>query len=88
MKNPSHSSSNFVDLTAFQSIQATPSAATSSVIKAGAIRNAGVATIQILDGEPGTPTIQVQREGEKIRQIEFVCTCGKTAHLDLQYDEE
>lgn len=88
MDASSGNSNAFVDLNAYENIRATASKVSTSVIKATVIKDAGVARIEIIDGEKGAPTIQVQREGDKIKQIEFVCPCGKSAHLDLEYDEE
>jgi hypothetical protein len=88
MDASSGSSNGFVDLNAYENIRATSSHVRSSVIKSTVIKDAGVAKIEIIDGEKGSPAIQVQREGDKIKQIEFICPCGKSAHLDLEYDEE
>ncbi|MCX6135340.1 MAG: hypothetical protein NTU47_16160 [Ignavibacteriales bacterium] len=84
----SANNSSFVDLNAFESVRADATRTSSSIIKSTAVSNAGVAKIEIIEGDQGAPTIQVQREGDRIKQIEFICSCGRSAHLDLEYDEE
>ena len=80
--------STFVDLNAFENIRAAAPPVSSSIIKSSAIKESGVAKIEIIDGDHGVPTIQIEREGDRIKQIEFVCSCGKSARLDLEYEEE
>ena len=78
----------FVDLTAYDHIKAPLSSVKSSVVKSSTIRYNGVAKIEIIDGSQAEPAIQVQREGDRVKKIEFICPCGKSAHLDLEYVEE
>ena len=78
----------FVDLIAFDHIKAPVTSVKSSVVKSSAIQYNGVAKIEIIDGTHAEPAIQVQREGDRIKKIEFICPCGKSAHLDLEYVEE
>jgi hypothetical protein len=88
MSNAPKSTTSFVDLTAYENIRADAPRVSSCIIKSTAVKNSGVAKIEIIDGDQVAPRIQIEREGDKIKQIEFICTCGKSAHLDLEYDEE
>jgi hypothetical protein len=78
----------FTDLAAFQHV-ATPSAATkSSIIKSSEVSVGGKAIIEVLDGNHSEPTVYIHRDGDKILKIEFTCSCGKSTHLDLEYEGE
>ena len=88
MSNSPKDSSSFVDLTAYESVRTQSLRVSSTIIKSAAVKDSGVAQIEIIDGDQVAPRIQIQREGDTIKQIEFICTCGKSAHLDLEYDEE
>lgn len=88
MSNATKNGSSFVDLTAYENIRAASRSISSSIIKSSSVKDNGVAKIEIIDGEQGAPSIRIEREGDKISQIEFVCSCGKSAHLDLEYEEE
>ena len=34
------------------------------------------------------PTVTINRDGDRIESIEFVCTCGKSKTLVFEYDVE
>lgn len=34
------------------------------------------------------PVVNIQKDGDKIESIEFVCSCGKTKLLTFDYDVE
>ena len=88
MSNAPNNDPSFVDLTAYESVRAAAPRVSSTIIKSAAVKNSGVAKIEIIDGDQMSPRIEIQREGDAIKQIEFMCPCGRSAHLDLEYDEE
>ncbi|HTY39059.1 MAG TPA: hypothetical protein VMH23_18215 [Bacteroidota bacterium] len=88
MSTSSSNDNSFVDLTSYETVRTKAQRINSSIIKSTSVKDAGVARIEIIDGDQASPRIQIQREGDRIKQIEFVCPCGKSAHLDLEYDEE
>lgn len=78
----------FLDLSAFDHVSAPVKSASSSIIKSSTIAETGIAKIEIFEGCDSEPTITVQRDGDRIIKIDFICACGKTAHLDVKYEEE
>jgi len=79
---------SFIDLASFDCIHSSGAMNKSSVIKSSSVKHGGVQTIEIIEGETSEPSIHIQREGNRIESIDFVCTCGKTAHVSLEYEEE
>jgi hypothetical protein len=81
-------SAGFVDLSSFSHVDTSVTSAKSSVIKSPLVRNNGVAKIEVLDGNKTEPTIHVHRQNDKITKIEFICSCGKSTDVDLEYEDE
>jgi hypothetical protein len=86
--SPSERNSSFVDFLSFDHINTEKTSTKSSIIKSSQIKQSGVSKIEVIEGTQSEPTVLIRRQGERIEKIEFVCTCGKSAHLDLQYEEE
>jgi hypothetical protein len=59
-----------------------------AVLKSRQVQNAGVVVIEPGDHESRTPTVLVHREGEKVTEVEFCCTCGAHSVVQLVYDQE
>jgi len=78
----------FLDLASFHRITPTVMMNKSAVIKSAHVRNDGTQNIEILDGSSAEPSVHIQRTGDKIESIEFICPCGKSSHVSLEYDEE
>jgi hypothetical protein len=78
----------FLDLASFVRVTPRASINKSSVIKSSFVKDDGNQKIEILDGDSTEPTIHIQRTGEKIEHIEFICPCGKSSHVTLEYDQE
>ena len=87
-KGTTSGDSKFVDFSSFEHICSSAHSTKSSVIKSTSVKDRGVAKIEIIDGESTEPSIYIHRQGERISKIEFVCSCGKSTHLDLEFDEE
>jgi len=81
-------SNSFTDLGSFQHVATSSSSTKSSVIKSSTVHAGGKAVIEVLDGNHSEPTIYIHRDGERILKIEFTCSCGKSTHLDLEYEGE
>ncbi len=59
------------------------------VLKSGNFRIAGKAKIEVLeDSEDGVRIILNKDENDTIREIKFVCSCGQTKSLYLDYSDE
>jgi hypothetical protein len=78
----------FVDFGSFEHISSSTQSTKSSIIKATSVSDKGIAKIDVIDGESAEPSIFIHREEERISKIEFVCSCGKSTHLDMEYDGE
>lgn len=79
---------SFTDLATFQHVATTSSSTKSNIIKSSTVHAGGKATIEVLDGNHSEPTVFIHRDGERILKIEFTCSCGKSTHLDLEYEGE
>jgi hypothetical protein len=40
------------------------------------------------DKSPDDPLLFVQRDGDRVTGVDFLCKCGRSASLRLEYDEE
>jgi len=59
------------------------------VLKHGNFRIAGKAKIEVMeDSEDGVKIILNKDENDTIREIKFVCSCGQTKSLYLDYSDE
>ena len=59
------------------------------VLKCGNFRVAGKAKIEVMeDSEDGVKIILNKDENDTIREIKFVCSCGQTKSLYLDYSDE
>ncbi len=88
MAETSPGNGSFVDLMSYDSLKTRSESVQSSVIKSSYVRNEGAAKIELLDGCRTEPSVYIHRQGDKIERIEFVCTCGKSTHVSLDYEEE
>lgn len=79
---------SFVGLTSFNHITTFVASAKSSLVKSSSVKDTGVAKIEVSDGDGSEPSIHVHKQGDKITKIEFICSCGKSTHLDLEYEGE
>ena len=41
-----------------------------------------------MNGRGQTPEIRVHREGDTIQSIEFICSCGQHATVQIEYDDD
>jgi hypothetical protein len=59
-----------------------------NVIKRNQVVRKGVQEVGMDEKHPDDPLVYVQREGDHVTQIDFLCKCGRSASLRLEYDEE
>lgn len=59
-----------------------------NVIKRSQIVRKGVEEVGLGEESADDPMVFVQRDGEQVTGVEFVCKCGRSAKLRLEYDEE
>ncbi len=80
--------SDFTDLMQIQRPEQAPGGAATPVIKAGQTRFSGTHTVGALGGDPHEPTVLIHRRGDAVDRIEFQCTCGRSAEVEIVYAEE
>jgi hypothetical protein len=86
--NPSQERDSFVGLTSFHHVSGAAKSLKSSLVKSTCVKNVGDSKIEVIDGCGAEPSVLVHKLDEKIVKIEFQCSCGKSTHLDLEYDAE
>jgi hypothetical protein len=59
-----------------------------NVLKRGQFIRRGVEEVSVDQKGPDDPLVFVQREGDHVTGIDFLCKCGRSASLRLEYDEE
>ena len=80
--------STFVDFLSYEQLRPEAEQSHSSIIKPTSIKSAERVTMEFLDGVSSEPSILIHRQGDRVERIEFVCPCGKSSHVKLEYDEE
>jgi hypothetical protein len=78
----------FIDLLAGDARARRTAAPPANIIKARSVTVTGTRQVEVPAATADEPRVILHRDGEEIQQIEFVCTCGKTASLHIQYDGE
>jgi hypothetical protein len=59
-----------------------------NVLKRGQIVSKGVQEVGMDEKHPDDPLVFVQRDGDRVTHVDFLCKCGRSASLRLEYDEE
>ena len=78
----------FVDLASFESVQPTKRRNQGNMIKGSCVVTRGIQKIEVSEGEGEQPTVIVHRVGDVVESVEFVCKCGQTTVLKLEYGGE
>ena len=78
----------FTDLAEFRTLDAQPSAARGNIIKAHRVCIAGKQKIGIIESGNDQPTVLVHKDGDVVTGAEFLCTCGRRATIEFEYDEK
>jgi hypothetical protein len=87
MTTPEENATTFIDLAAYGVISKGLRAFRGNIIKRQDVRVAGTRTIQVAETPPGDPAVHIHRNGDHVESIEFVCECGRTALISLEYSE-
>jgi|WetSurMetagenome_2_1015567.scaffolds.fasta_scaffold28657_4 hypothetical protein len=59
-----------------------------NVLKRKQVLRRGVEEVGVDDKSPDDPLLFVQRDGDRVTGVDFLCKCGRSASLRLEYDEE
>jgi hypothetical protein len=59
-----------------------------NVLKRKQVLPGGVEEVGVDDKNPDDPLLFVQRDGNRVTGVDFLCKCGRSASLRLEYDEE
>ena len=57
-----------------------------NLIKSKHISCSGTKTIDVSHAASNQPTVIMHRDGDTVTAIEFVCTCGASTLVSLEYD--
>ncbi len=77
----------FLDLAAYKRV-GVPEQIRGNIIKAAHISIAGTEKIGVLAGAKDEPVVVLHKEGEKVTSAEFVCKCGRSVILHMDYEQE
>ena len=78
----------FVDLAAFERVQPTQQAPRGNMIKGSCVVTRGIQKIEVSEGIGEQPTVIVHKVGDVVESVEFVCKCGQTTILKMEYGGE
>jgi hypothetical protein len=59
-----------------------------NVIKRKQVIKKGVEEVGLDEKNSQDPLVFVQRDGDRVTSVDFLCKCGRSASLRLEYDEE
>jgi len=78
----------FTDLSEYKNVGTSNLRAQTNVVKGVQIVHRGSEEIHRLAQDADQPEIFVQRDGETVLSIDFVCKCGRTTSVRFEYAEE
>ena len=78
----------FTDLSEYKNVGTSNLRAQNNVVKGVQIVHRGTEEIHRLSQDADQPEIFVQRDGETVLSIDFVCKCGRTTSVRFEYEEE
>ena len=59
-----------------------------NVLKREQIVRKGVEEVGVDEKSSEDPLLFVQRDGDRVTGVDFLCKCGRSASIRLEYDEE
>jgi len=77
----------FLDLAAYKKIDV-PLKRRGNIIKAGHISIVGKEKVGVLSDANDDPIVVLHKEEERVTSAEFVCKCGRSVVLHLDYEQE
>lgn len=82
------SEEDFTDLASYKKVKMPGIRSDDNVIKSVHVVHSGVEEIHRDTEHHGSPDVVVHRDGDIVVGIDFVCKCGHSASIRLEYDEE
>jgi hypothetical protein len=86
--NDDTNTTDFIDLLAADVRAKRQDCPPANIIKSGRVALNGTRQVEVPDIGGDSPRIILHREGEEVQRVEFVCKCGRTASLHIQYEGE
>jgi hypothetical protein len=65
-----------------------PPRLTRNVVKRKQAVARGVQEVGMDEKHPDDPLVLLQRDGDTVTKVDFLCKCGRSASIRLEYDEE
>ena len=59
-----------------------------NIIKRNQVIQRGVEEVGLDEKHQEDPLVFVQRDGDRVTEVNFLCKCGRSASLRLEYDKE
>ena len=59
-----------------------------NVLKSKQVVKKGVEEVGLDEKNSQDPLVFVQRDGDRVTSVDFLCKCGRSASLRMEYDEE
>lgn len=78
----------FTDLSEYKNVGTSNLRAQANVVKGMHIVHRGTEEIHRSAQDADQPEIFVQRDGETVISIDFVCKCGRSTSVRFEYEEE
>jgi hypothetical protein len=77
----------FLDLASYKQVDM-PRTSRGNIIKAQHVTVGGSQKIGVLADAKDQPVVILHNDGERVVSAEFVCVCGRSATLHLEYEQE
>ncbi len=77
----------FLDLASYTRVDV-PEQIRGNIIKAAHISIGGTEKVGVLAGMKDDPVVVLRKEGERVTSAEFVCKCGRSVILEMDYEQE
>jgi hypothetical protein len=65
-----------------------PPRLTHNVIKRRQVIRKGIQEVGMDEKHSEDPIVFLQRDGDKVTKVDFLCKCGRSASIRLEYEEE
>ena len=77
----------FLDLASYKRVEV-PIHTRGNIIKAGRVTSVGTEKVGVIASGQDDPVVVLHKEGEQVVSAEFICKCGRSAMLHLDYEQE
>ncbi len=78
---------SFLDLASYSRVDV-PGEVRGNIIKAAHISISGTEKVGVIAGLKDEPVVVLHKEGERVTSAEFVCKCGRSVVLHMDYEQE